>query len=187
MAKSPVNRPTEKAVHTELPKGPWTPPGTQHFPRPSNLKERQMTSKAATLPPPNSPRPVPPRVPGGVRFRPEQLAVGTGTSVPNPVDVVSSQIPFEEGRLDYQIEFTYPDSDDMFAIDPRDIEMVSSFGSKAVIHFKGQEVMVNETYENCRVRVREARVEIMEQRRIREINNQLPADRQIPTSSQWSF
>lgn len=146
-----------------------------------------MTSRAPTLPPPNSPRPVPPRVPGGVRFRPDPPAVGTGTSVPSDVDVVSSQIPFEEGRLDYQIEFTYPGSDDKFAIDPRDIDMVSSFGSKAVIHYKGQEIMVEECYEDCRRRVRDARIEIMNQRRAREINNQLPSDRRIPESNKWSF
>lgn len=134
-----------------------------------------MTSKAPTPPPDNLRRPsVPPRGP----VLPKKVEKHEHHHVHTNVD---------EGRMDYQIEFTYAGSDDKFSVDPRDINMLSSFGSKCVVHYKGQEIMVDEGYHESRERLRKARVEIMDQRRVRERNAQLSHLDQIPESSKWSF
>lgn len=138
-----------------------------------------MTAKQPTLPPGNLKRPTPPSVPGKV--------------INHEHKHFHEALP--ESRMDFQIEFTFYGSEDKFVIDPREITMVSSFGTKAVIHHQGKETMVEESYENCRQRVREARVAILEYNRTEEINREIAREHadgkfartEVPHNSKWSF
>lgn len=138
-----------------------------------------MTAKQPTLPPGNLKRPTPPTFPK--------------TMVKHEHNHVHTTI--EEARMDFQIEFTFYGSEDKFVIDPRDITMVSSFGTKAVIYHCGKETMVEESYENCRSRVREARVAILNYNRTEETNREIAREHAdgkfartpVPHNSKWSF
>lgn len=115
-----------------------------------------MTAKAPTFPPGNMRRPSPPPSPPA-----------------RPVRCEHVHTTIEEARMDFQIEFTFYGGEEKFTIDPRDITMISSFGNKAVIHHSGKETMVEDGYEDCRERVREARVAILTYNRIEETNREI--------------
>lgn len=97
--------------------------------------------------------------------------------------------------MDFQIEFTYEETGDKFALDPRDITMISSFGSKAVVHHHGKETIVDNSYVDCRTRLREARVAILEYNRTEETNREIEREHAngkfgrtpVPHNSKWSF
>lgn len=138
-----------------------------------------MTSKQPILPPGNLKRPTPPNIPSKVTVHEHKH--------------IHEALP--ESRMDFQIEFTFYGSDDKFAIDPRDITMVSSFGTRAVIHHHDKETMVEEGYRDCRERVREARVAILDYNRTEETNREIAREHadgkfgrtEVPHNSKWSF